>query len=78
MKDSKTILRNLLEDLSRTREEEIDCDAVFNVLDVYAEAKNRGEDPSELLPLVQQHFEVCPCCREELEALLSILGADLL
>jgi hypothetical protein len=77
MKDSKKLVQNLLEDLSRTQEEEIDCDAVFDVLDVYAEAKTRGEDPSEFLPLVQQHFEICPCCREELEALLSILEADL-
>lgn len=77
MKDSEKVVQNILKDLSRTREEEIDCDAVFDVLDIYAEAKVRGEDPSEILPLVQQHIEICPCCREELEALLSVLEADL-
>lgn len=76
MDESNAMMKRLLEHLAKTQEEEIDCDEVFNVLDVYAEAEARGEDPGELLPLVKQHLEICACCHEELEAVIRILEAD--
>lgn len=67
------MLKQLLKMISNTREDEIDCDDVLNIVDVYAEAVARGEDPSEMLPLVKHHLELCAPCLEEYEALLRIL-----
>jgi hypothetical protein len=75
MGETKDILRRLLKQLAMTQDEEIYCDEVYRVLDQFAEAAARGEDPSEFLPLVAQHLELCPCCLEEYEALLKILQA---
>jgi hypothetical protein len=77
MGDTKDILRRLVEQLAMTRDEEVNCDEVYQVLDQFAEAAACGEDPSEFLPLVAQHLEICSCCREEYEALLKILQARL-
>lgn len=76
MKDTNAAMKRLLEHLAKTREEEVDCDEVFHVLDVYAEVEARGDDPGELLPLVKQHLEICTCCHEELEAVIRILEAN--
>lgn len=74
--DAKDSMKQLLEHLAKTREEEVDCDEVFEVLDVYAEAASRGEDPPTLLPMVKQHLEICKCCHDELEALIRILESE--
>ena len=70
-------MKQLLEHLANTQEQEVDCDEVFAVLDVYAEVERRGDDPGKLLPLVKQHLAICNCCHEELEALIQILEQDL-
>ena len=67
------MLKQLMKMISNTREEEIDCEEVYNVVDVYAEAVARGEDPAEILPLVKHHLEMCAPCLEEYEALMRIL-----
>jgi len=67
------MLIQLMKMITNTREDEIDCDEVHNVVDVYAEAVARGEDPSEILPLVKHHLEMCAPCLEEYEALKRIL-----
>ncbi len=75
--DSIANIKKLLDSLEKTREDEANCGEVFDHLDVYAEFVARGEDPSELLPLVKQHLEICNCCHQELEALVRILERDL-
>jgi hypothetical protein len=69
------MIPGLVRMIDQTREVEVDCDAVYALLDQYAEMVARGEDPTSLMPLVQQHLELCPDCREELEGLLQILRA---
>lgn len=59
-----------------TQTEEYSCDDAYKVLDVYAEIVARGDDPSELMPLVKLHLEICDNCREEFEALLVVLQGD--
>lgn len=54
-------------------EHEYTCDAVFELLDEYAEMTARGEDVSRLMPLLKRHLEMCPSCEDEHEALLNIL-----
>lgn len=62
--------------IDQTQEIEFDCKEVYALMDRYAEMIARGEDPSPLMPLVQQHLEMCPDCREELEKLVQILRAQ--
>jgi hypothetical protein len=69
------MLKHLLTMIIDTRQNEIDCDEVHNLVDIYAEAAARGEDPTLVLPLVKQHLEICKPCLEEYEALLRILEA---
>jgi len=67
------MMKNLLRSLAMTEEHEISCDDVFAVLDEFAEAVRRGENVLLLIPLVRQHLDMCPDCREEYEALLRML-----
>jgi hypothetical protein len=57
----------------RTRQEELDCGECFEVVDAFAELKLAGRDAAEAMPLVQDHLDRCPPCREEFEALLDAL-----
>lgn len=63
----------LLRSLAMTEEHEISCDEVYAVLDQFAEAVLRGENVLLLMPLVRQHLDMCPDCREEYETLLRML-----
>ena len=65
--------KKLLQSLAKTEEHEISCDDVFAVLDQFAEAVMRGENVLLLMPLVRQHLDMCPDCREEYETLLRML-----
>lgn len=69
-------LKNLIQMLENTQEVELSCEDVYQILDQYAELVYRQEDSAELMPLVEHHIEICPDCREEFEALLSILEAS--
>lgn len=71
------LIARLMNQLAHTHEDELDCDSVFEFMDVYAEALGKEEAAEELLPKVREHLEICRCCGEELEALLSVLEADL-
>jgi hypothetical protein len=77
MESSKEIMKRMLMNIVRTREKELDCGEVYQVLDEFAEAVTRGEDLTELLPMVKHHLELCRDCGEEFEALLRILEADI-
>jgi hypothetical protein len=69
-------MKNMLEMITHTRDRELLCDEVHALIDQFAEMKLRGEDPTQLMPLVQQHLDMCPDCREEYEALLQALRID--
>ena len=76
MQASKENLEKLMQSIAHTQEHELDCDEVFELMDIYAEAVNSGKQLSEFLPLVRQHLEVCKCCNEEIEALLRVIEQD--
>lgn len=67
------MLKKLMKMVALTKKNEIDCDEVYKVIDVYTEAVARGENPGDILPLVKHHLEMCNPCLEEYEALLRIL-----
>lgn len=75
MKPDKESLKQLLDKVARTRDDEIDCQEVFELIDLYAEASSQGHDAGAMLPLVKHHLEMCSECLEEYQALLQILGS---
>ena len=66
----------LLQMLEVTREDEISCGDVHELLDQFVEMQLRGEDVSELMPLVKRHLDMCRECFEEYEALLAALAFE--
>ncbi len=68
-------LKTMVRGVGRTQETEYSCDDVYQLLDEFAEAVAQGKDVAKLMPLVQQHLEMCPDCREEFEALLRVVRA---
>ena len=56
-----------------TCDEELDCEEAHDLLDQFADRVAHGENAADLMPLVQQHLEMCPGCREEYEALLRMI-----
>lgn len=68
-------LSRILRMLAETEPVELSCDEVFRLLDEFVELQAAGHDPAEYFPLVNKHLKVCGDCREEYEALLSMIGA---
>ena len=66
-------IKRLVRDVLNTRPDEISCDECLELLDRFVELELAGEDASSALPLVQQHLEQCGSCREEFEALLTVI-----
>jgi len=66
-------LPRILAMVSQTREVELTCDEVHELLDQFAEMVERSEDVVESMPLVKYHLDLCADCREEFEALMRIL-----
>jgi uncharacterized protein (UPF0335 family) len=75
MKSDTELLKKLLNNVSRTQEDEIDCQEVYELIDLYAEAAAQGQDAGAMLPLVRHHLEMCAECLEEYQALLAMLSA---
>jgi len=69
-------IQKLMEMVENTQEVEFSCEDVYKILDQYTELVYRGEDSTQIMPLVEHHIEICPDCREEFESLLRILEAS--
>ncbi|NOZ49272.1 MAG: hypothetical protein GXP37_04390 [Chloroflexi bacterium] len=70
------MIQKLLRMLALTRERELTCDEVFDLMDYYTELEQAGENVQALMPQVAHHLQICPECREECEALLAVLTAN--
>lgn len=70
------VVQNLMRSVERTLERELACQEVYQLVGQYAEMAAAGEPAEKLMPLVAQHMEMCPDCREEYEALLQVLKAQ--
>jgi hypothetical protein len=66
-------MQKMMSMLSGTREVELTCDEVFDLLDQFTELAEQGEDVAQLMPLVQHHLDMCDDCREEYKVLQSII-----
>ena len=72
----KIMLTKLMHMVDQTQEEEDSCDDVLQLLDEYAEMVSHGEDAEKMMPLIKHHLDMCPDCREEAEALLSVIQSQ--
>ena len=68
-------IKRLVRDVIKTLPDEIGCAECFRQLDHFVEMKLAGLDADAAMPLVRHHLELCKDCREEFEALLSVLRA---
>ena len=67
-------METLLASTLATRPREVDCDEWLDSAARYAELSRSGVEIPHDLKLMAQHLTVCPECREEFEALVSLLG----
>lgn len=67
------LMQKVMGMLAMTEEVELSCDEVLAVLDQAVELAARGEDLSQLMPLVKRHLDMCPDCMEEYRALEKIV-----
>ncbi len=67
------VVESFLRVLEEVRVEDMPCEQVFSRLDEYVDKELRGEDAALLMPLLREHFDLCPECCEEYEALLTAL-----
>lgn len=70
------IVKGLVKALDLTQDRELACGEVFEVIDQYAEFVVNGENPENVMPLVQHHLLICGHCREEFEMLLEMLRIE--
>ena len=68
-------LLELLQIVSSTEPDELDCDEVLHRVGALLESLEAGTEPPRELAAVAQHLEVCGECREEFEALMRVYDA---
>lgn len=70
---NQTHLVDLMHRLEHTMEGVYSCEEAFALLDEYVELVASDEEARRLMPLVQNHLDMCPDCRDEFEILLHVL-----
>lgn len=65
-------LERLLRLVARTEDEELSCDACFELLPQYVDLEVSGEGPDVRLPIFRHHLAQCAVCREEYETLREL------
>jgi hypothetical protein len=73
---NETALIELMHKLEQTQENMYSCEESFALLDEYVDMFTTGEDAARLMPLVENHLNACPECKEHYDILLDILHAD--
>ncbi len=61
---------NVLENL---KHEGLTCSEMYEQLDEFVEREVKSHDAAKIMPLIQEHIDICPECCDEYEALLDIL-----
>jgi hypothetical protein len=75
MKLSSETIRNMMNSIKSTRDQELTCGHCYDELDQFIELKLSGKNAEEAMPLVKEHLDRCAACREEYEFLLLALEA---
>jgi predicted anti-sigma-YlaC factor YlaD len=55
---------------------EVSCETCFELIDEYVDLEVQGLDADARIPGMRAHFEGCPACRDEHEALRELASAD--
>ena len=66
-------LVDLMHRLEKTMEGAYSCEEAYALLDEYVELVADDEEAKRLMPLVKNHLDMCPDCRDEFELLLHVL-----
>lgn len=66
-------LVDLMHRLEKTMTNAYSCEEAFALLDEYVELVADDEEAAQLMPLVKNHIDMCPDCRDKFEILLHIL-----
>ena len=75
MKLEPAMLKQMVRAVAATRPDELTCGECFEQLDRFVEMMLAGKNAVEAMPLVEDHLRRCRDCREEFEALLTVLRA---
>jgi hypothetical protein len=67
------VVRGFLRILESVRVQDMPCSEVFARLDEYVEHEVLDHEAAKLMPLLKEHFDICPDCCAEYEALLGVL-----
>jgi len=71
-----SLIYKLLQMLALTKERELTCMEVNELVDYYVELEQSGENVKALMPTMTQHLRICPECKEEYEAVWEVVGID--
>jgi hypothetical protein len=67
------VVLRFLKVLENVRHDEMSCQEMYAQLDEFVEREVKTHDASKLMPLIQEHIDMCPECCDEYEALLTVL-----
>ncbi len=67
------VVVKFLQVLESIREEEMSCSEMYAHIDEFVEREVNSNDAKKIMPLIQEHIDMCPDCCDEYEALLSVL-----
>jgi hypothetical protein len=67
------VILKFLQVLENARAEEMSCSELFTQLDEFVEREVNSKDAEKIMPLVQEHLDLCSECSDEYEALLAVL-----
>ncbi|MGD1993277.1 MAG: hypothetical protein PVI59_08800 [Anaerolineae bacterium] len=73
MSNSHDLVERVWRNILSTQPGEIGCSSAYQRLDRFAEQWLAGEDMARQMPLMWDHLERCPFCREEFETLVRAL-----
>ena len=68
-------VRDELDRLLGPKDPEVSCETCFELIDEYVDLELQGLDADARIPGMRAHFEGCPACREEHEALRELAGS---
>jgi predicted anti-sigma-YlaC factor YlaD len=68
--------RNWIHRIYATKDQELDCDLVFDTIAPYVEAELAGEDVTQRFPAVTHHLNQCHACTDLYLALREAARAE--
>jgi len=70
---SKKEIDGLMQLISLTKNEEINCEQCLSSVSEFAELELTGKSPSDALKAVEHHLSICTECHEEYLLLRSVI-----